>query len=412
MSNSKKSTEKSSNRMSKSKTHQKNNKKSIEDQLLETYEGIISRHETNEAKFFCIVCNEQKSPFFTGFWHNCKEHLSSKSHNKAIQKASCEDSEMKLPDQSENYNDENLNEENTEQILKLLTPEIKGDLDLEFSKFILQYRLPFSIASPLNAFIQQILGYYPIEMIQNYTVNRRTVTSATYSICETLREEIFLNLKSSPFSLSLDASSDAYGYSYLAICARYMELGYDRTVTKLITILPLTTSSTGKTIFNMIMEKVPTTDEIKRNCMEVVTDDGSNMTGVEKGVSSRLKEVCPHIIDMKDISHILHNVFKKSLEALPKSLIEIIKSIPSHFNRSPQRKALLRQKILEKQMEPLEMLHLSATRWLSMRDCIDRIQELWPALRIYFIEYGTEAEKKLFYCRKRTFHKYTVSFVA
>ena len=98
---------------------------------------------------------------------------------------------------------------------------------------------------------------------------------------------------------------------FLAVCIRLIEKGFDRPTTKLVSILvlPITTSFTGQTIFDMLTNTVLINEEIKQNCMGIVTDEGSNMTGIEKGVSSRLKEVCNHVVDMKDICHLLNFYF-------------------------------------------------------------------------------------------------------
>ena len=160
--------------------------------------------------------------------------------------------------------------------------------------------------------------------------------------------------------------------------------------------MPITISSTGKTLFDMLVSKVLINEDIKLNCMGIVSDDGANMTGVEKGVISRVKEICNHIVAMKDICHLLNNVFRKALEAIPEDILNIIKDISAHFRRSTQRNALLRQEILEKKLNILEILHLSQTRWLSMRDCIDRILELWPALDSYFQKHGMSTHQGYF----------------
>jgi len=47
-------------------------------------------------------------------------------------------------------------------------------------------------------------------------------------------------------------------------------------------------------------------------------------------------------------------------------------------------------------MKPLEILHIATTRWLTLRDALERILELWPGLQDYFEAYGTESEKKYF----------------
>jgi len=377
---------------------QKNAKKTLKEQILDEYEGIIGKHETNDNKFVCIVCQGQNSPFYTGFWHNCKDHINSKTHKKVIQKLTSEVSDSDPSKEQEDSIIENLaNEiERNAELPKVLSLDLKGELDMAYTKFLLQYRLPFSIAGPLNTFFQQIASNYSNDVIQTYTVNRNTITHAASTICETLKNNIFQELRATPFSLSLDASSDSNGNSFLAVCIRLIEKGFDRPTTKLISILPITTSSTGQTIFDMLTNTVLINEEIKQNCMGIVTDEGSNMTGIEKGVSSRLKEVCNHVVDMKDICHLLNNIFKKALEAIPKEIIDIIKNICSHFHRSTQKNALLRQILIEKNIKPLEILYQSKTRWLSMRDCIGRILELWPALQSYFLLYGSDTQKEYF----------------
>ena len=376
----------------KMKNNRKSVKKTLEEQLLESHEGIITKHQTDPSKYLCIICNDQKSPFFVGLWHNCKEHLESQSHKRAFARYN-EVEGKKAGQQVESECSSNCLELDIQE----LTPIIKEELELTYAKFLLQYRLPFSIVGPLNAFLQQLNSNYSSEILQEFSINRNTITHATASICETLKNNVFQEMRSVPFSLSLDISSDAHNNSYLAVCMKHMEADHsDRPVTKLISILPITTSSTGKTIFDMLANKVFAKEEVKQNCMGIVTDDGSNMTGVEKGVSARLKEICPHIVEMKDISHSLNNVFKKGLDVIPKDILDIIRNICSHFHRSTQRAALLRQIILENGGRPLEIINMVKTRWLSMRDSLERILELWPFLASYFQIHESSLYKNYF----------------
>lgn len=46
--------------------------------------------------------------------------------------------------------------------------------------------------------------------------------------------------------------------------------------------------------------------------------------------------------------------------------------------------------------KPLEILQISGTRWLSMRNAIDRILEVWNPLKQYFNKYGSSSQKE--YC--------------
>lgn len=127
-------------------------------------------------------------------------------------------------------------------------------------------------------------------LLQEHRISRKTVTTAASFISQVLKEELLNELRESPFSLSLDLSSDLYGHSYLAICVRFHEKdNYEKPITKLFSILPITNSSTGEVIFEKLMASIFIEEEIKMNIMGIVTDGGSNMTGSEKGVSHRLK---------------------------------------------------------------------------------------------------------------------------
>lgn len=105
---------------------------------------------------------------------------------------------------------------------------------------------------------------------------------------------------------------------YLAICARYLEEeNYNRPLIKLISTLPIPTSSSGKTISEIISKNILISEELKLNFMGIATDEGSNMVGPEQGVGQRLKELHPHIVNATDICHVLNNTFTKALKAMP-----------------------------------------------------------------------------------------------
>ena len=379
------------------KSTQTSIKLTVEDQLLRKYPDVIIRHPKEELKFLCIICQEQGSPFYSGLWNNCKDHLGSQSHKKASDKAKLKENAL---EKQANQNIEAVDEMETNTMPEsslTLTPSTRSELNLTYSKFILQYRLPFSIVGALHSFNQQLIAQYPPSVLQDYSISRKTVTKATESICDTLKGEIFQELRSSPFSLSLDLSTDSFGRTYMGVCARYLEEeNYELPQVKLISILPISTSSTGETIAQLILDKILIDEELRLNFMGLATDDGGNMTGCDIGAGKKLKDVCGHLVNMKDISHALNNVLKKGLKAFPKDIQEIISDICSHFNRSTQRRALLREIIIESQMKPLEILELKTHRWLSMRNCLERILELWTPLEAYFLKYGNNTQKAYF----------------
>lgn len=127
------------------------------------------------------------------------------------------ESEGDISDQESEHNikdyvsDGNHSNEEDENSSKVLTQESKAELNLTYSKFLLQHQLPFNLAAPLNNFTQQIASAYPQKALQSFKINRKIVTKAVKSISATIKDKIFDELKKSPFSISVDTSSDKYG---------------------------------------------------------------------------------------------------------------------------------------------------------------------------------------------------------
>ena len=93
----------------------------------------------------------------------------------------------------------------------------------------------------------------------------------------------------------------------------------------------------------MIVNNVLTHDEIKLNLMGTVSNDTPSLTRAKQGVAARFKELCNHLVAMKDIGYLLDNIFKTALDIFPKYIVDIIKNICSHFSYT-QRCALLRDR--------------------------------------------------------------------
>lgn len=117
------------------------------------------------------------------------------------------------------------------------------------------------------------------------------------------------------------------------------------------------------------------------------------MAGKNKGLCARLEEGYPHIVAMRDISHLFNNVFKKSTKVIPLKIRNIFHDITTHFSQSTHKRALLRQIQFENNFPQLEILKDCPTRFLSMKDSLTRMLTIWPSLEKYFNEYGKSKEK-------------------
>lgn len=270
----------------------------------------------------------------------------------------------------------------------------------------MQRRLPFSTIEPLVSFVQEIATSCDPNLLEQYSCSRKKVVKVTNKISTSLKGELFEQLRTSPFSLSVDESSDVYGQSYLAICVRFLEgSDYNKLSTKLISILPRTDSSVGEVLYNKVKREILVDPKIELNFMGLVTDEGPNMAGKYSGLSARMVKDYPYIVEALDFSHLYNNIFKKSLKGFPDDVIDIITGISKHFAYSTQKRAQLKELQTKAGTPHLGVLHYIETRWLSMGDSLERILEIWNDLQAYFEEFGSQKEKNFFSEKNQTYLK-------
>lgn len=89
------------------------------------------------------------------------------------------------------------------------------------------------------------------------------------------------------------------------------------------------------------------------------------------------------IVIMKCVCHSLHLAGKDACTQLPRACEDMARNIYGFFKHSSKRVAQFSefQQFLE--LAEHKMLLLSLTRWLCLRENVDRILEQWEALRLY-----------------------------
>lgn len=198
-------------------------------------------------------------------------------------------------------------------------------------------------------------------------------------MANSIKEEIFSYLITSPFSISADEGSDKFGGAYLAISVRYF--ASENAIspqTKLLGLIEMGDSSKGEVLYakvNQLLFAGPFAHKLKQNFMGICTDHASNMISErDKGLSNRLKADFPYIFVTHDYCHCYNLILKEGVSKFSSPIVALITDVCSYFANSPQRKALFKDFQLSLGMErPLEILSFVKTRWLSLRDCLDRI---------------------------------------
>jgi len=268
----------------------------------------------------------------------------------------------------------------------------------DVTSFLTKKELPISLASDLITFIQNMTQKYKMEEILKLTMSNKTSTQILNQMVQYYKDKLFYDLKSSPFALSFDESTDIYGPCYLCTNVRYIKEG--QIFNKVLALTELGEEITGEKLFSVVHELVFPPDKhdlLKTNLIGVCTDRGSNMLSLKnKGLANRLKEKYPQTFIAYDFCHMFHLIVEASLIKFPIETLNLVKNLCGHFSRSALRRAKLTQ--VQKRVsssDPMEirsMLKYVENRWTSLMNAIDRIRSLWDCLEIYFNE---EPEEKI-----------------
>ena len=365
--------------------------------ILFEYGPPISDHIkpiTNDSeKFECICCKEKKKPYYSGNIENLLKHLGTEKHKDALKDNELNNDLIEIIEAIKYGSLENKSGTETEleefKIDEFPYEDVNAleKLQLDLAHFIVQNRIPFKIIKPFTLFLRDITKKYDIRTIQQCEMGRTTLTKiVTDCICGVLKEEILADLLLSPYSLAIDESTDAFGSSYLAICAKYLPRQKQSTpVTKLFSIIQLKKNKKAVELYKTLHEEIfSRSPYLLKNLMGLATDQGSNMIGIHSGLGALLKKDVPHLVPFNDLSHIFNLICKESLKKYPKSIMNIITTICAHFRKSSKRMSRLK-KIQEDHgiKQPLEILKYVDSRWLSLTECLRRIIELWGPLKVY-----------------------------
>ncbi len=214
------------------------------------------------------------------------------------------------------------------------------------------------------------------------------------AIAPLLKEKYLKILETSPFSISIDEGCAKGNVQYLAVNARFLPHTESvKTKTKLIGLIAMGTSSSGKTVFDEVYKLLFSDKEgaerRKQNFIGISTDAASAMISKkEAGATNRLLSQFEQLIVVHDYCHALNLVLEKSVLSFPEYYFTMVKKICSVFSHSPQKVAKLKEYMSADESTKDVLIKtikkFIPTRWSSLFECVTRILELKSPLKEYF----------------------------
>jgi len=363
-----------------------------EDPYLET--NITQSMKGDPKRFYCKICgNLNEKIFKEPYWDYITDHISSAHHILL-----CKDEEGRLK-----AIEFLKGRSKKRKVIKNKTDKdrIQRELRMDIVGFILQNAMPYRFVDELISFCKYLSSKYDKYDIDNLSLSKTTATKISREcIAASLKHSIINDLKATPYSLSVDESSDVFGDSYLALTAKYLKNNSFQT--KLVAVIELQEDKTGLALYELVKKELfsnEDADVLMNNCMGICSDQGSNIHSTkEKGLCNRLRKDIPHLYLAFDFSHKYNLIAKVASKEFPDDRIKMIKNIAKHFSYSSQRLCLLKLCQTRKgvsQNNVKGMIRYVDTRWFSIVHVARRIIQLWEFLKMYFTE--EEHEEKLFF---------------
>ena len=139
-------------------------------------------------------------------------------------------------------------------------------------------------------------------------------------------------------------------------------------------------------IFNALHEFVASNGLNLVDCIGIGTDGCNAMCGVNHSVITLLKEVNPHIVHVKCICHSIQLCSSYALKKMPRQVEYLVGQTYCWFSNSTNRQLKYKEvyETINVGEEPLKILKLSDTRWLSIAGCVERVLQQYEELKLHF----------------------------
>ena len=355
---------------------------------------VFALSKPNEV-YRCKVCPKSGDIEYK----NLKRHiLECETHERCLNgrdKEKHRELVLKIRNTKKEYKKTSINQEN---------PRIKEGY-LKFMAVCYKANLSFQQIQKIGLALKDIYTENDIHFLAQSSFSLDEISQTSNCWGDYLREVLRKDLEQSTYSLCIDNSTIS-GTNISAIQVRYLkaitlnegsnEFRNLQIQNKVVGLKYLSDSSTGKTLYNIVQEKLfDLSPQIKNNLTGFTHDHASSLSGKGLGLYGHLLKDFGNnkIFNIEDPCHSLNLAVHKALKSLDDDVISFIQKIHSHF-AYPQRKAFLAQIQKAENMPQLNLCHYVETRWLSLGLSLKRLLKIWPSLIKYMEKPQTLSIKK------------------
>ena len=256
------------------------------------------------------------------------------------------------------------------------------EAEIKIAAFLAEHNIAFNVMDHLSELIPTL---FPDSQIASNIKCKRT--KATCIVRNVLgaqfHEDLVSQLKTSPFSILLDETTDVSTTKQLCAVVRLFDSSTECIASRFFRLYEVSKAD-AETLFTTVKEDLEKIGIPLNNIIGYAADGANVMMGGHNSVRTRMEELNPHIFTMKCICHSAAICASNACTKLPRDTEDFIREVYSHFSHSAKRLSEYNAFQHFTDTEPHKLLRPCQTRWLSLNQCVQRILEQWDALTEYF----------------------------
>ena len=226
------------------------------------------------------------------------------------------------------------------------------------------------------------------EIAQKYgCAATKTAAIVNYALAPEMLAPVVDYLKTEPFSLCIDGSSDTGTENLYPVVVRIFDLNRGRVSTSFWRMC-LVSDCSAKGIFDQIALAFEQYSIPWENVIGLSLDNASVNMGKHKGIFTHFEKKNRSIYTAGCQCHIVHNIAGHAAKAFENEscfvISDFLADIFYYFENITKRQASLREFCHFCDQEYRKILKYGATRWLSKELCIQRVLQQFPSLKSYF----------------------------
>ena len=170
-----------------------------------------------------------------------------------------------------------------------------------FTSFLVEHNVPLAVADHAGPIFRKM---FPDSAVaKNYGCARTKTSYIVKTLANDDEETIAKIMKTSPYSIATDGSTDYDDVKMYPIVVRYFD--FNNVVTVLLKLVE-SRDSTGKGIFDLVDRELSKRGIPWSNCVSFAADNAVVMQGLGKGVAAFLTQQHPHVYLLGCACHLMH----------------------------------------------------------------------------------------------------------